>query len=180
VRRPVLLSVVTAGVALAAAGCGGTASGSASPATNTSSATGTQSSSAAAATPTLDVCSVLPHDVLQSLGLPDKGTLDRDNGACEWQASGKDAISAKVEAYPLGQRPDPDNTRPTSTPLTIGAHKAMLLRSDTAGYCAVDLALASDITFDVGVLALSPQTFPAACDHVKALATGAEPKLPLS
>jgi len=52
------------------------------------------------------------------------------------------------------------------------------LNGTTAGAGAC-IALASDITFSVMVTAQDSKTYPAACDHAQALATAAEPKLPL-
>jgi hypothetical protein len=167
--------VVTAGVALSAVGCGGTTSGTASPATKSQPAPTTGSSSAA---PAFDTCAVLPEDVLASMGLAGAGKKTAGN-TCEWLATGTDGVADSIYQYPLGQRPDAFGLAPTSSPLTIGNRKALLLRSDSAGVCGVDIALASDITFSVWVTAQDSKTYPAACDHAKALAAGAEPKLPV-
>jgi len=175
VLRVLLLTVATAGVALAVAGCGAPASGTASPATGGGASSGSPTTSTA---PKLDVCAVLPQDVLASMGLtnPPKN-LGGNN--CEWSGLNADVVSTSLAEYPLGQRPDPSGAKPTSSPLTIGSHKALLLKSDAAATCDVDIALASDITFSVMVTAQDSKTYPAACDHAQALATAAEPKLPL-
>ena len=173
-RRPLLLTVVTAGVALAAAGCGGSAAGSASPATGGGTSSASTTSSAA---PKLDLCAVLPKDVLSSQGIT--ATPKPDGNQCQWQASGQDIVSAQLGDYALGQRPDPGGFGWTPAPLTIGARKAMVLRADSAGVCAVDIALASDITFGVVITAQDSKTYVTACDRAKALATAAEPKLPV-
>lgn len=175
-RRAVLLTVVTAGVALVATGCGVSAAGSASPATGG----GTTATSTSAAAPKFDPCAVLPQDVLSSMGLTDQPKFDRQLSQCEWTANGKDGVSTEVDSYALGQRPDADNTHPTSTPLTIGSHKAVLLASPLGGWCGVDIGLTATTTFSLAVIAIDSKTYPAACDHAKALATGAEPKLPAS
>jgi hypothetical protein len=178
VRRPVLLTVVVAGVALAAAGCGGSAAGSASPAAGGGTTAATTTSAAA---PKFDPCAALPHDVLSSMGLTDQPKIDPDTGVCTWVVTGKDGVSASVGSYALGQRPDADNTHPTSTPLTIGSHKAVLLDSSTrGGWCGVDIGLTANTTFSLAVFALDSKTQSVACDHAKALANGAEPKLPAS
>ena len=176
-RRFLLLTVVTAGVASVVAGCGGTTSGTASPAPGGGSATPNATSPAV---PKFDACAVIPTDVLASMGLPTAASHDPDTGACRWMGSDTDVVGAEVADYQLGQRPDPFDDTPTNTPLTIGAHKAMVFESASAGVCGVDLALASDITYDIWVTAQDSKTYPAACGHAKALATGVEPKLPVT
>ncbi|MFI9384096.1 DUF3558 domain-containing protein [Kutzneria sp. NPDC052558] len=173
-RRPDLLAVVTAGVALVVAGCGAPASGTASPATGG----GTSTSPTTSAAPQLDVCAVLPQDVLASMGLTNAPKKLGPND-CEWSALNADVVATSLEQYALGQRPTSGAFNPTSSPLTLGGHKALQLKDDSAAICGVDIALASDITFTVLVTAQDSKTYPAACDHAKALAAGAEPKLPL-
>ncbi|QUQ69586.1 hypothetical protein JJ691_73450 [Kutzneria sp. CA-103260] len=131
-----------------------------------------------AAAPQLDVCAVLPQDLLSSMGLANPPQKLAGNN-CEWSGPNADVVSTSIAQYALGKRPDPSGANPTSSPLTIGGHKALLLKSDAAATCDVDIALASDITFSVLVTAQDAKTYPAACDHAKALATAAEPKLPL-
>ncbi|EWM14412.1 hypothetical protein KUTG_04716 [Kutzneria sp. 744] len=176
-RRSLLLTVVTAGVALAAAGCGGAAGGTASPATDTSAGSAKTTSAAA---PAFDKCAVLPQDVLASMGLADPPKVDPDTGQCTWFAANKDGVGTQVGSYPLDKRPDPNGLHPTLTPFTIGSHKAMLVAAPDAGTCGVDLALDPNTTFIISVVALDSKTAPAACDHARALANGAEPKLPKS
>jgi hypothetical protein len=174
VRRSLLLTVVAAGVAVAAAGCGGAAGGTAAPATDTGPATTT--SSAAPTKPNFDPCAVLPADGLAKLGITGQAKIDPDSGACEWL--GTFDISTHVLPYPLGQRPKKDN--PVITPLTIGSHKAEFWRSNTAGWCSVDLALGAAQSFDITVVAADSKSMDTACSSVKDLATAAEPKLPTS
>jgi hypothetical protein len=173
----VLVTVVTAGVALAATGCGGTAAGTASPAPG--GAVASAATTTVSAAPKFDVCAVMPADVLAAMGLPATGQRD-SGGTCQWTATGRDVVAAEVGGWSLGHRPDPSGMQPTTTPLTIGGHHAVLFAAPDSGICGVDLALASDVTYDLWVTAFDTSTAPAACDHAKALATGAEPKLPLS
>ena len=146
-RRPLLLTVVAAGVALSAAGCGGTADGSASPTTGTSAPT---TSAAAPSTAKFDACAVLPADALAKLGVTGPAKIDPDTGACQWTGS-PFLIGTQIDNYPLGQRPKNGDT-PTVTPLTIGSHKAELWRSETGGFCDVDLALGAQ-SFNIGLTA---------------------------
>lgn len=173
-RRSLLLTVVTAGVALVAAGCGGAAGGTAAPATDTGSATTT--TSAAPAKPNFDPCAVLPADGLAKLGISGQAKIDPDSGACEW--IGPFDVSTHVLPYPLGQRPKKDN--PVITPLTVGSRKAELRRSNSAGWCSVDLALGTAQSFDIAVVALDSKGMETACSSVQDMATAAEPKLPTS
>ncbi|MFC0430178.1 DUF3558 domain-containing protein [Kutzneria buriramensis] len=175
-RRSVLLTVVTAGVALAAGGCGGTASGSASPATNSSSATGGQATSAAPPTAKFDPCAVLPADGLSKLGISGPPKIDPDTHVCTWQAYASFIVNTHVNTYALGQRPD-NGFSPTVTPMTVGSHKAELWRSDSGGACAVNIALGTG-TFSVDVSAADSKGMETACTSAKELATAAEPKLP--
>jgi hypothetical protein len=174
VRRPALLAVVTAGVALAAAGCGGSAAGTASPATGGGSSASTTTSSAA---PKFDLCAVLPADLLSSQGIT--ATPKPDGNECQWQATGQDIVSTELNSYALGQRPDPGGVGWKPEPLAVGARKALLMRADSSAICGVDIALASDITFSVIITAQDSKTYVTACDRAKALATAAEPKLPV-
>jgi hypothetical protein len=169
-----LLTVVTAGVAVAAAGCGGAAGGTASPATNTGSVTTT--TSAAPTKPNFDPCAVLPADGLSKLGISGQSKIDPDSGACEWL--GTFDVSTHVLPYPLGQRPKKDN--PVITQLTVGSHKAELWRSNTAGWCSVEIALGAAQSLDISVVAPDSKSMDNACSSVQDLATAAEPKLPTS
>lgn len=173
-RSSLLLTVVTVGVALAAAGCGGAAGGTAAPATDTGSAATT--TSAAPTKPNFDPCAVLPADGLAKLGITGQAKIDPDTGACQWL--GTFAVGTHVLDYPLGQRPKNGDT-PVVTPLTIGSHKAELWRSNSGGYCDVDLALGAQ-SFNIGVTAPDSKSMDTACASVQELATAAEPKLPTS
>jgi len=174
VRRSLLLTVVTASVALVAAGCGGSSTGTASPAPGSGSSAPTTTGTAA---PKFDLCAVLPKDLLSSQGIT--VTPKPDGNECEWHATGQDIVLTQLASYALGQRPDPGGVRWVPEPLTIGTRKAMVERADSAGICAVDVALASDITFGVQITAQDSKTYVTACDRAKALATAAEPKLPV-
>jgi hypothetical protein len=174
VRRFLLLTVVTAGVALAAAGCGGAAGGTAAPATNTGSATTT---SATASTPSFDPCAVLPADGLAKIGISGQAKIDPDTHVCTWKGADFQ-VASHVNTYAVGHRPE-NNFAPTLTPLTIGSRKAELWRSDTGGACAVNVALGSG-SFSVDVVAVDSKGMDTACASAKDLATAAEPKLPTS
>jgi hypothetical protein len=168
--------VVTAGAALAAAGCGGTASGSASPATDTSSAAGAQTSSAAPPTAKFDPCAILPADGLAKLGITGPAKIDPDTGNCEW-IGGNYEVTTRLNSYPLGKRP-PNGGDPAVTPLTIGSRQAELWRSEKIGVCGVDLALGSSSSINLDVVAPDSKGMETACTSAKELATAAEPKLP--
>lgn len=168
--RPVLLTVVTAGVALVVAGCGATTSGTASPAATTTSA-------AAPGKAKFDPCAVLPADGLAKLGISGPPKIDPDTGGCEW-IGGDFAVGTQIDNYPLGSRPKGGDT-PTVTPLTIGSHQAELWRSDGQIFCDVDLALGAQ-SFNIGVISPDAKSMATACASVKELATAAEPKLPTS
>jgi hypothetical protein len=167
-----LLTVVTAGVALAAAGCGGAAGGTASPATNTGAATTTSS---AASTPSFDPCAVLPADGLAKLGISGQPKIDPDTHACTWIAANFE-VATHVNRYAVGQRPD-NGFSPKLTPFSIGSRKAELWRSDVGDACAVNVALGS-ASFSVDVVPIDSKGLEQACTSAKELATAAEPKLP--
>ncbi len=173
-RHPALLTVVAAGVALVAAGCGGSAAGTASPANGGGSTAATTTSAAA---PKVDLCAMLPKDLLSSQGIT--ATPKLDGNECQWQTTGQDIVSTELSNYALGQRPDPGGVGWAPESMTVGARKAMLMRADSSGICGVDIALASDITFSVIITAQDSKTYATACDRAKALATAAEPKLPV-
>ena len=174
-RRSLLLTVVTAGVALAAAGCGGAAGGTAAPATDTGPATTT--SAAVPTTPSFDPCAVLPADGLSKIGISGQAKIDPDTHVCTWKGTDFQ-VATHVNTYAVGNRPD-NGFSPTLTPLTIGSRKAELWRSDSGGACAVNVALGS-ASFSVDVVAVSSKGMDTACASAKELATAAEPKLPTS
>jgi Protein of unknown function (DUF3558) len=172
VPRFLLLTVVTAGVALAAAGCGGAAGGTPSPATDTGAAATTTS-----ATPSFDPCAAVPADGLAKLGITDQAKIDPDTNACTWK-SASFVVTAHVNRYAVGQRPD-NGFAPKLTPFTIGSRKAEVWRSDVGLACAVDIALGT-ASYSVDVVPVDSNGLDQACASAKSLATGAEPKLPTS